>query len=66
MLSQQDYNGYLKQVLDIEKEMSHVYETCVDLTADEEVRKVCSKLMKQEKEHIGLVGELMKLLGVSA
>lgn len=61
MLSREDYNNYLKQIGDIEKDMVRVYGTCVNLSADDEVKRVCSKLLEQEREHADLVKELMRL-----
>jgi len=65
MLSQKDYGDYLRQILEVEIEMAGVYRKCVSVTADEEVRRVCGVLMKQEERHAELVREMIALFEVA-
>jgi rubrerythrin len=65
MLTREDYANYIKQVGDFEKEMVIVYGRLVELTSDEHIKQVCSAILKQEKEHVALVEELMNLFAVS-
>lgn len=64
MLSKEDYYNYLKQIGDLEKKMISIYGACVSLAVDEETKRFCSAILKQEKEHSELVEELMKLFSV--
>lgn len=64
MLTRNDYIDYLKQVRDMESSMVGVYSKCLELTDDDYVKRVCSAIMAQEKEHEKMVGKLMELLGL--
>lgn len=66
MLTREDYIGYLRQIGDFENEMVRAYGVLVELISTDDAKKVCSNILKQEKEHAVLVGELNKLFAVSA
>ena len=66
MLTREDYGNYLKQIDGFEKDMVRFYGTLVGLISDSEVKKLCSHILRQEKKHVELVAELMKLFAVSA
>lgn len=62
MLSKEDYDDYLKQVVDLERRMSSVYERCSDNTEDENIKTPCKGLSVAEEKHAVMVQELINLL----
>lgn len=61
MLSKQDYQDYLSQIVDLEKKMSSVYSACSLEIKDEYIQKRCAGLSRAEIKHAEIVQELVKL-----
>ena len=66
MLTREDYRNYLRQISGFEEAMVRQYGTLSGLIFDSEAKKLCSHILRQEKKHVELVAELMKLFAVSA
>ena len=64
MLSKKDYENYLKQIVDLERTMSSVYEKCYNDVEDEEIKKPCKGLSIAEERHAVMVQELVDLLAL--
>lgn len=64
MLSKEDYEDYLKQILDLERRMSSVYKKCSNDAEDESIKRPCNSLSIVEERHAVMVQELVDLLNV--
>lgn len=62
MLSKEDYQDYLNQIVELERRMSSVYKNCSANVEDEVIRKPCSGLTIAEEKHAVMVEELVNLL----
>ena len=62
MLSKEDYQNYLNQIVELERKMSLVYENCSKKVDDTNIKKTCGDLSLAEKRHLVLVQELVQLL----
>ncbi|NQT47317.1 MAG: hypothetical protein HQ593_07585 [Candidatus Omnitrophica bacterium] len=62
MLSKNDYQGYLNQIVGLERKMSLVYKDCAKNTEDERIKKTCGGLSIAEERHAVMVQELAGLL----
>ncbi|MBL7197780.1 MAG: hypothetical protein ISS47_06745 [Candidatus Omnitrophica bacterium] len=63
MLSKQDYQDYLRQIVDLERRMSSVYKKCSNDVEDENIKRPCHGLSIAEERHAVMVQELVDLLG---
>lgn len=64
MLSKQDYQNYLKQIVELERRMSSVYKNCFERVEDENIKKPCNGLSIAEERHAVMVEELVSLLTI--
>lgn len=62
MLSKKDYNEYLRQIQDIEREMIGAYKEASDIADDKVVKNIIASIMEDEVRHTNLVEEMKKLL----
>jgi rubrerythrin len=64
MLSKEDYQNYLKQIVKLEREMSAVYKDCSVNVNDENIKGKCRGLSVAEEKHAVMVEELLNLLKI--
>ncbi|MBU4310867.1 hypothetical protein KKD34_04785 [bacterium] len=62
MLSKQDYQNYLNQIVGLERKMSSTYKNCSENIEDENIKKTCNGLSIAEERHALMVQELIDLL----
>lgn len=62
MLSKEDYQQYLSQMLDLEVSMAGLYKKIQAKVQDKEIKKRIYLIMQDEIEHAGLVREMKELL----
>jgi rubrerythrin len=62
MLSKKDYNGYLRQMQDLEKSMVSVYKEAAARVDDEAMKNIILSIMQDEIRHVALVEEMKKFL----
>lgn len=62
MLSKNDYQDYLNQIVELERRMSLTYKNCYKHVQDDNIKKPCSGLSLAEERHAIMVQELVNLL----
>ncbi|MBU1906233.1 MAG: hypothetical protein KJ923_04470 [Candidatus Omnitrophica bacterium] len=61
MLSKQDYQNYINQIVELERRMSLTYKNCSENVEDENIKKPCNGLSIAEERHAVMVQELVSL-----
>ena len=61
MLSKNDYQNYLNQIVELERRMSLAYKDSANNVQDENIKKTCSGLSLAEERHAVMVQELVSL-----
>ena len=62
MLSREDYKSYFDQMMRIEISARDAYQECVDKAEYADVKKICGRILRDEKRHILIVKEIIRLL----
>lgn len=61
MLTKDDYQGYLNEILSVENDMLDLYRDCMEQVEDEKIKKIFNKLLKDERRHAFLLRDLKKM-----
>ena len=62
MLSKNDYQDYLNQIVEVERRMSLNYKNCSKNAQDKNIKRLCNGLSIAEERHAVMVQELVSLL----
>lgn len=62
MLSKEDYNQHLSQMLEIEENMKKTYQDLADEVKDKEIKNIFIKIRDDEQEHAALVCKMKKII----
>jgi len=62
MLTKDDFEDYLKQIKELEEDMIGIYQELAEKIEEEDLKKIFSDFLEEEKIHSGMVTGLRDLI----
>ncbi|MCF7873339.1 MAG: ferritin-like domain-containing protein [Candidatus Omnitrophica bacterium] len=62
MLSKEDYQEHLNQMLELEENMEKMYENLAKRVEDKEIKNIFRKIRDDEQKHAALVRKMKKMI----